>query len=161
MPVTIFFIVVSLAVVAVAAGVSAGRLNGGFELPTSPVPVTGLPEGRVPAEALADVRFAQALRGYRMDQVDVVLDQLQTALAERDAEIERLREELGPRRTTEPAADGAPASDAAPEAVPGPARGPEPEPEPKSEPEPAPEPVAVGAAEPAAPSGDDPAPGTA
>lgn len=36
---------------------------------------------------LADVRFTVALRGYRMDQVDRVLDDTQRALSERDARI--------------------------------------------------------------------------
>ncbi|KRF22118.1 MULTISPECIES: DivIVA domain-containing protein [unclassified Phycicoccus] len=37
------------------------------------------------AGEIAAVRFDTALRGYRMDQVDAVLDQLQTRIAELEA----------------------------------------------------------------------------
>jgi DivIVA domain-containing protein len=48
---------------------------------------------------LADVRFAVALRGYRMDEVDRVLDDTREALAARDARIadlQRVVAALGP-----------------------------------------------------------------
>jgi DivIVA domain-containing protein len=40
---------------------------------------------------LAEVRFAVALRGYRMDEVDRVLDDTREALAARDARIADLQ----------------------------------------------------------------------
>lgn len=40
---------------------------------------------------LAEVRFAVALRGYRMDEVDRVLDDTREALAARDARISDLQ----------------------------------------------------------------------
>ncbi len=52
----------------------------------------GLPAGPVPPEAVGAVRFDQALRGYRMEQVDQVMDRLAGELRERDIEIARLRE---------------------------------------------------------------------
>ena len=42
------------------------------------------------SEDLSDVRFTVALRGYRMDEVDRVLDDLRVALAERDGRIAAL-----------------------------------------------------------------------
>lgn len=42
------------------------------------------------AEDVAAVRFAVALRGYRMDEVDMVLDRLARELTERDARIAEL-----------------------------------------------------------------------
>lgn len=48
------------------------------------------PDGPVQSGDLADVRFTVALRGYRMDEVDRVLDDLRVVLAERDAQIARL-----------------------------------------------------------------------
>ncbi|KUG59404.1 hypothetical protein AVL62_06955 [Serinicoccus chungangensis] len=56
----------------------------------------GLPDGPVPPEGVGAVRFDQALRGYRMEQVDRVMDRLAGELRERDAEIARLREEPAP-----------------------------------------------------------------
>ncbi|GAA4882246.1 hypothetical protein GCM10025788_22170 [Serinicoccus chungangensis] len=55
----------------------------------------GLPPGPVPPEALDAVRFDQALRGYRMEQVDRVMERLVVELRERDAEILRLRDDRG------------------------------------------------------------------
>jgi DivIVA domain-containing protein len=45
----------------------------------------GLP-GSFSAEDLADVHFDTALRGYRMDQVDAVLDRLGERLAQLEAD---------------------------------------------------------------------------
>lgn len=52
------------------------------------------PRGGLAADQLTDLRFDQAVRGYRMSQVDTVLDRLADELRERDAEIDRLRSEL-------------------------------------------------------------------
>lgn len=52
------------------------------------------PRGGVEPDRLTDLQFDQAVRGYRMSQVDTVLDRLADELRERDAEIERLRGEL-------------------------------------------------------------------
>lgn len=52
-------------------------------------------------EKVAALRFPVVLRGYRMDDVDVVLDRLARELADRDAEIEQLRAtSAGSSRTT-------------------------------------------------------------
>ncbi len=54
-----------------------------------------------PSAEPADVdrlRFAVGLRGYRMDQVDQVLDELRDQLAAKDRKIADLGAELGRRR---------------------------------------------------------------
>ncbi len=48
-------------------------------------------EGGVDPQDLAEVRFAVALRGYRMEEVDRVLDDAREALAGRDARIADLQ----------------------------------------------------------------------
>lgn len=53
-----------------------------------------LPRGVVQPEQVTELRFDQAIRGYRMSQVDDVLDQLTEELRDRDAEVARLRAEL-------------------------------------------------------------------
>lgn len=50
----------------------------------------------VDAEAVRDLRFDQVLRGYRPDQVDAALEQLEVALVERDAMIRDLVRERRP-----------------------------------------------------------------
>ncbi|MGQ0624876.1 MAG: DivIVA domain-containing protein [Sporichthyaceae bacterium] len=49
-----------------------------------------LPPGAMSPADLASVRFAVVLRGYRMDQVDALLDRLGAELADRDARIATL-----------------------------------------------------------------------
>lgn len=51
-----------------------------------------LPEGPMTAEHVADVRFSMAVRGYRMSEVDDVLERLAVELAERDRRIGELEE---------------------------------------------------------------------
>lgn len=91
---TLLFVVLTLAVLGVVAAVAAGRINGGMDDPASSVPSRGLPPGELSTEAMDRVRFSPALRGYRMDEVDAVLDRLTEEVARRDAEISRLHADL-------------------------------------------------------------------
>ena len=74
----------------VAAAVAAGR---GDRL--APAPPDGaepvLPADRVAAANIEGLRFAVAVRGYRMDQVDAVLTRLAVELDRRDAELALLQ----------------------------------------------------------------------
>ncbi|WP_326961584.1 MULTISPECIES: DivIVA domain-containing protein [unclassified Arthrobacter] len=68
-------------------------LNDGFDQP-----VANLPPVLLPAEAVASdvdrLRFAVGLRGYRMDQVDQVLDELREQITVKDRKIADLAAEL-------------------------------------------------------------------
>ena len=57
-------------------------------------PDLDLPTTAIQAEDLAALRFSQALRGYRMDEVDGVLERLSTELAARDRRLGALQAEL-------------------------------------------------------------------
>ena len=102
------FFLVFLAVLLVAAVLWAGLgrrsratgntglpalLDGGFEEPPANLPPVLLPGNAVP-EDVTRLRFSLGLRGYRMDQVDQVLDELRGQLAAKDAEIAELRGRL-------------------------------------------------------------------
>ncbi|MFJ5860617.1 DivIVA domain-containing protein [Pseudarthrobacter sp. NPDC092439] len=65
-------------------------LDGGLPQPPANLPPVLLPSHATP-EDVDRVRFSVGLRGYRMDQVDQVLDDLRNQLAAREAEIEELR----------------------------------------------------------------------
>lgn len=79
----IFFILVALLVVIGFGAVLTGRLTPDpMADPVSSTPQHGLPPGDFRAEAIEGVRFDTALRGYRMDQVDDVIDRLQVRIAE-------------------------------------------------------------------------------
>ncbi|MEZ2388925.1 DivIVA domain-containing protein [bacterium RCC_150] len=102
------FFLVFLAIVIVGAvlffgtGIARSGRNPGAGLDE---PVPNLPPVLLPAGAEASdvdrVRFALGLRGYRMDQVDEVLDDLRDQLAAKELEIDRLKRELESNRKVE------------------------------------------------------------
>ncbi len=100
----VVLILLAVAVAAVAAALIAGRLPyDPMSEPVRSTPATGLPEG--PASGDVDsVRFDTAARGYRMSEVDDVLDSLQGRLASQEAELAALRTEHA-RTEADPDAD--------------------------------------------------------
>ena len=86
-----------LAVIAAIAVVAAGR--GGSLSPAEPdrSPAGVLPAGDLDPAAVDGLRFGVGLRGYRMDEVDAVMDRLVTELEVRDRRIA----ELQPRTSQE------------------------------------------------------------
>lgn len=119
---TLFHLLVVLAVLAGVAAVAAGKITGGLPEPTSTRPdielVTDEPGevGTVGTKDVDEIRFSVGFRGYRMDEVDDVLDRLGLELGAREEEIRELREQLagGPERvvatssTAEPEVDNDP-----------------------------------------------------
>ena len=100
---TFLLVFLAIAVLGLAAVFGIGRLRPGSAGSAGTVPATvqGLPEPdpRLPPVLLPEhpaagdvprLRFSVALRGYRMDQVDTVLDRFAQALEERDARIRTL-----------------------------------------------------------------------
>lgn len=72
------------------ARAAVGSLPGLVE-PAPSLPAVLLPDAPQVSD-IGEIRFAPALRGYRMDQVDEVLEKLASALADRDATINQLRQ---------------------------------------------------------------------
>ena len=98
---TLLLVFVAIAVLGVAAVLGVGRLRPGSALERAAQAVQGLPEPdpRLPPVLLPEqpdatdvgrLRLSVALRGYRMDQVDAVLERLADALAQRDTRIREL-----------------------------------------------------------------------
>jgi DivIVA domain-containing protein len=102
---TIFLVLIAILAVGATAFFAVGRewqgrgqapprdqptLSGLVE-PTPNLPPVLLPDRPAPSD-IARIRFSLGLRGYRMDQVEEVLDRLAAALAERDALIEALQD---------------------------------------------------------------------
>lgn len=83
-------IIAVAAVIFVASAYVAGRYGGLAEAEPDATPTT-LPDGRLPPESVDQARFGLAFRGYRMAEVDSVLDRLRDELADRDAELSALR----------------------------------------------------------------------
>jgi DivIVA domain-containing protein len=84
-------VLVVLAVIGVVAAVVTGAVHGDLDEPTSSLAPSGLPEGELSADDVRAVRFSLGFRGYRMDEVDEVLERLTIELAQRDAELDALR----------------------------------------------------------------------
>jgi DivIVA domain-containing protein len=106
--VTLLQILVVLAVVAAVAAVAAGVWRGGpvdahdaagvgLPEPTTTVPPLELPADRFTADDVDGLHFSLGLRGYRMDEVDQVLDRISSELRSRDAEVALLREQAARR----------------------------------------------------------------
>lgn len=85
----IVFVVVAAVVVFAVAAAAVGR-GDGLEEPFPDMERPYLPDGRIHAVDIDDVHFAVAFRGYRMDQVDAVLDRLAEELINRDQHISQL-----------------------------------------------------------------------
>ena len=78
----VLFIVVAVLLVGAFAALLTGRIHyDPLSEPTRTQGDPGLPE-TFTSHDVADVHFDTAFRGYRMDQVDRVLDQLQVRIAE-------------------------------------------------------------------------------
>jgi DivIVA domain-containing protein len=121
-----------LAVLAVVFGVAV-VLTGRSEVLSEEHPDRadiGLPRDRsMSAQDVVGLRFALALRGYRMSEVDDALDRLAAEIAARDEAIVRLTSRL----------DAGPHAEPAPEPTPEPVPMPEPAPVPEPQPAPMPE----------------------
>ena len=111
--------VVGVLVVAVLLFLGASLLMGRgetqppAELDRSPVE---LPDDRpVTGDDIRDLRISVAARGYRMTEVDWLLEQFAEALDERDAEIASLRARLAEQQELGPTAAGPADDDTTPE----------------------------------------------
>ena len=95
----------------------AAVYHDGLKAPVRGLPPVLLPEELAPAD-VDRLRFSLGLRGYRMDQVDEVLDRLRDELAVREHRIAGLAAALKDARLAEPAladtADVGPSSVAVP-----------------------------------------------
>ena len=81
-----FFALLIVAVMGAAAVVATGR-GGAMSEEYDDRPDAVVPDdGPLRAEDLDQVRFTTALRGYRMSEVDALLDRLARELAERETE---------------------------------------------------------------------------
>jgi DivIVA domain-containing protein len=97
----VVFVLAAVAVLVLVAVVATGKGGGLARLPDE-VPDFALPEGDLTPDFVDRVRLGVALRGYRTDQVDDLLDRVSAELAARDTTIAELRAQVAaalPRRS--------------------------------------------------------------
>ena len=94
----ILLLLVVLAVLGGIAVVAAGRGSAMPDADPDRSPLAVLPPDEVGGRDIERLRFSLAFRGYRMDEVDDVLDRLTAELDQRDARIAQLEggDGLGP-----------------------------------------------------------------
>ena len=81
----VFFIAVGVLVIGAFAALIAGRVRYDPLAEATTTQADPILSREFGAGEISAVRFDTALRGYRMDQVDAVLDRLQTRIAELEA----------------------------------------------------------------------------
>ena len=102
-------LLVLLVVIGGIAVVAAGRGAGLQDVEPDRSPSGSLPDGGVDRAGVDGLRFTLALRGYRMDEVDAVLDRLVDELERRDVRIGELEgrlDETGTVADVRPAPEG-------------------------------------------------------
>ncbi len=88
---SIVLLLAVLAVLGAVAVVAAGRGTAMPDVDPDRAPLGVLPPDEVGPTEVERLRFSLAFRGYRMDEVDDVLDRLTAELADRDARIAELQ----------------------------------------------------------------------
>ena len=100
---TLVFMIAAIAVIAVVALLAVGRLGELADVEGDRAPLA-LPDDRpLDGQDVDGVKFAVGLRGYRMDEVDDVLDRLAAEVDQRDAKIAELESRLAGRGVPRPA----------------------------------------------------------
>jgi DivIVA domain-containing protein len=94
------FVAVVVAVVTAAAVL--GRVDGSLADSTTTMSHVPLPDDQLTPADIDELRFDTAMRGYRMSQVDAVIDRLRREIGDLDDELARVRDGAG--AATAPAA---------------------------------------------------------
>jgi len=117
--VILFLVLIVVLLIGLTTAAVMGKIGGFMADPTSSQSFSGVPDGALSVETLAHLHFDQALRGYRMNQVDEVIDALGARVVGLEIELETAARSLldaETPRVVEPdaagtAADGTAADD--------------------------------------------------
>jgi DivIVA domain-containing protein len=85
--VILFFVLIVVLLIGLTTAAVMGKVGGFMADPTSSQSFAGVPEGPLSTRDLVELRFDQALRGYRMDQVDEVIDALSARIHDLESEV--------------------------------------------------------------------------
>lgn len=83
----VFLVLVVMVLIGLTAAAVMGKFGGFMADATSSQSFGGVPAGPLSTDDLAQLHFDQALRGYRMNQVDEVIDALSARLRELESQV--------------------------------------------------------------------------
>ena len=83
----LFLVLIVILLIGLIVAAVMGKIGGFMAAPTSSQSFGGLPAGPLATDSLAQLHFDQALRGYRMNQVDEVIDALTARVRELESEV--------------------------------------------------------------------------
>ena len=91
-PVIWLALFVAVVVAVATAAAVLGRVDGSLADATTTMSHIPLPDDHLTEADIEELRFDTALRGYRMSQVDAVIDRLRREIGDLDDELTRVRE---------------------------------------------------------------------
>jgi DivIVA domain-containing protein len=94
--VILFLVLIVVILVGLTTAAALGKIGGFLADATSSQSFNGVPPGPLSTQDIEELHFDQALRGYRMDQVDEVLDALCERVSELESEVASLSAGSGP-----------------------------------------------------------------
>ena len=86
----LFLVLIVVVLIGLTTAAVLGKISGFLADATSSQSFSGLPPGPLSTREVEELHFDQALRGYRMNQVDEVLDALCARVSELESEIASL-----------------------------------------------------------------------
>ena len=87
----VFLLLIVVVLIGLTAAAVMGRIGGFMADPTSSQAFGAAPAELLSTDGIAQLHFDQALRGYRMNQVDEVIEALSARLGELETEVTSLR----------------------------------------------------------------------
>jgi DivIVA domain-containing protein len=88
--VILFLVLIVVILIGLTTAAVLGQIGGFLADATSSQSFSGVPAGPLSTQDIEELHFDQALRGYRMNQVDDVLDALCARVTELESEIASL-----------------------------------------------------------------------
>jgi len=103
--VILFFVLILVVLVGLTTAAVLGKIGGFLADATTSKSFSGVPPGPISTEDIEQLHFDQALRGYRMDQVDEVLDALCVRVNDLESEVATLSVPVGTQRVAQDVLD--------------------------------------------------------
>jgi DivIVA domain-containing protein len=103
--VILFFVLILVVLVGLTTAAVLGKIGGFLADATTSRSFSGVPPGPISTEDIEQLHFDQGLRGYRMDQVDEVLDALCVRVSDLESEVATLSVPVGAQRVAQDVPD--------------------------------------------------------